>query len=145
METYCISRWCISICAKVSGRKCDGVLITYVGMGSSVLSPVVSAGLQVRATGVMKTAPRCHHKGVVAPLYMGLASIAPIHSGKSTFPWQYTFNPESVFTKGYLWSKYGGPKNYQNWTTGKLVKVHFHNSSSSHHCHFCFSFNTCIG
>ena len=30
--------------------------------------------------------------------------------GKSVFPWQYTLNPESVFTKGYLWLKYGGPQ-----------------------------------
>ena len=28
VETYCASGWCLSNRAKVSGRKCDGVLVT---------------------------------------------------------------------------------------------------------------------
>ena len=38
-------------------------------------------------------------------------------------------NPESVFTKGYLWAKYGGPKKLDHRKVVKFVKVHFHNSS----------------
>ena len=31
-------------------------------------------------------------------------------------------NPESVFMKGYLWSKYGGPP---KWDNGKVAKILF--------------------
>ena len=58
VETYCAIGWCLSNHAKVSGRKCDGVLVTE-GQAApfGVLSPAVSAGMEVRAAGAAKTAP----------------------------------------------------------------------------------------
>ena len=51
-----------------------------------------------------------YHKGA---LYIGMLQVGQHRSHtfvKSAFAWQYTFNLASVFTKGYLWSKCGGPQ-----------------------------------
>ena len=66
-----------------------------------------------------------YHKGAIAP-YIGIVRVGQHRShtlGKSAFPWRYALNSESVFTKGYLWLKYGGPKNDQNQITRKSLKV----------------------
>ena len=34
----------------------------------------------------------------------------PLYIRMARVPYIRWLNPESVFTKGYLWSKYGGPK-----------------------------------
>ena len=47
-----------------------------------------------------------------------------------------------VFTKGYLWSKYGGPQKLDYRKVVKIVKVHFHNSSSYCCCCCCSSVST---
>ena len=58
------------------------------------------------------------------PLYIGIVQVGQHRSytfGKSLFPWQYTLNLESIFTKAYLWSNMG----VQNQTTGKFLKFIF--------------------
>ena len=58
VETYRAIGWCLSNHAKVSGRKCDGVLVTEGRAAPfGVLSPAVIAGMEVRAAGAAKTAP----------------------------------------------------------------------------------------
>ena len=51
----------------------------------------------------------------------------------------YTLNPESVFTKGYLWSKYGVPQNTTKIGLQEGCKSSFHYSSSSPYCCCCSS------
>ena len=70
----------------------------------------------------------CHVQSHIAkgrhPLYIGFVQVGQHHShtfGKSLFPWQYTLNLESIFTKAYLWSNMG----VQNQTTGKFLKFIF--------------------
>ena len=64
----------------------------------------------------------------IVPLYIGMVRVVPAFR-KSVFPWEYALNPESVFTKGYVWSKY-----VQKSDNGNVVKVNFHQFSSC--CYF---------